>query len=97
MLLLVLLACLSSADTADTAIPTDTGCAEVRWAIDMDRDGWGDADPAHPESVQWACVGWTVPGYSIRDGDCDDADAAVNPGTYDPANDGVDRDCDGVD
>ncbi len=32
-------------------------------------------------------------GWSVSDGDCDDADAAVYPGAYDRPNDGVDEDC----
>ncbi len=33
-------------------------------------------------------------GYSENDGDCDDADATVNPGAKDPWYDGVDQNCD---
>ena len=36
-------------------------------------------------------------GYDVSDGDCDDADAAINPGASEIAYDGVDQDCDGAD
>ncbi|NBS41030.1 hypothetical protein EBS80_00015 [bacterium] len=35
-------------------------------------------------------------GWSVEGGDCDDADATVNPAAIETANDGVDNDCDGV-
>jgi len=36
-------------------------------------------------------------GFSVEDGDCDDADPTVNPGAEDSAADGTDQDCDGLD
>ena len=36
-------------------------------------------------------------GYSIEQGDCDDADPDVNPGAEDSTVDGVDQDCDDLD
>ncbi|MBK7760193.1 MAG: hypothetical protein IPI35_28060 [Deltaproteobacteria bacterium] len=36
-------------------------------------------------------------GYGDRDGDCDDSDAAINPGAIDTVDDGVDSNCDGDD
>ncbi|MFH1430266.1 MAG: putative metal-binding motif-containing protein [Candidatus Uhrbacteria bacterium] len=37
-------------------------------------------------------------GFSVAAGDCDDANPAINPGTYDGCNaDGVDQNCDGAD
>ena len=36
-------------------------------------------------------------GYSVADGDCDDADASVNPEATETAGDGVDSNCDGAD
>jgi hypothetical protein len=35
-------------------------------------------------------------GYTIADGDCDDADPLVNPGAYDFPDNGIDDDCDGA-
>lgn len=58
------------------------------WYADVDVDGYGDA--AVPERAL------AQPEGSVEDDtDCDDADAAVNPGaTEDPAN-GIDDNCDG--
>jgi hypothetical protein len=36
-------------------------------------------------------------GYAVRDGDCDDNSAAVNPGALETTGDGVDSNCDGDD
>ena len=36
-------------------------------------------------------------GYGERDGDCDDSDAAINPGAIDTVDDGIDSNCDGDD
>ncbi len=56
--------------------------------LDADADGYGDA-----ASTSEAC---DLPsGYSADDTDCDDGDAAVNPGA-DEICDGMDNDCDGT-
>lgn len=55
---------------------------------DADRDGWG-TDPLGP-----GCAGGDV---APEPGDCDDADADVNPGAFDACSDGADMDCDGAD
>ena len=36
-------------------------------------------------------------GFTVEDGDCDDADDGVNPGAYDVPDNGIDEDCDGQD
>jgi len=36
-------------------------------------------------------------GYTLGEGDCDDADAEVNPAATETAGDGVDSNCDGED
>jgi RHS repeat-associated protein len=36
-------------------------------------------------------------GYTGNMGDCNDTDAAINPGAADPAGDGIDQNCNGVD
>lgn len=36
-------------------------------------------------------------GHSTNAGDCDDSDAGIHPGATDPAGDGIDQDCDGID
>ncbi|MCB9689209.1 MAG: hypothetical protein H6735_29495, partial [Alphaproteobacteria bacterium] len=56
--------------------------------VDADRDGYG----AELSTVSGCVPG---PGYSLRDDDCDDGDASVNPGADETWYDGVDQDCDG--
>lgn len=36
-------------------------------------------------------------GYTVEQGDCDDNDAAINPGATDTPGDGIDQDCNGAD
>ena len=36
-------------------------------------------------------------GYTVSEGDCDDADADINPGEIEICGDGIDQDCDGKD
>jgi hypothetical protein len=58
------------------------------WYADADADGWGD-----DADFVTACA--QPPGTIDGTGDCDDADAGINPGA-DEICDGVDQDCDGV-
>jgi hypothetical protein len=55
--------------------------------LDSDADGYGDA-------TQTTTACGAPSGYAELDTDCDDADAAINPGAYE-ACDGIDNDCDG--
>ena len=57
------------------------------WYQDDDGDEWGTS------ATVIAC--WEPDGYAAVDGDCDDTDAATNPGQTEVC-DGVDRDCDGT-
>jgi hypothetical protein len=61
----------------------------VVWYPDADGDGFGDE-----AGGILACEGPV--GYVLLDGDCDDADAAVNPGVEEICGNDVDEDCDGV-
>ena len=56
-----------------------------------DADGYSYGDP---DSSVLSCDG---AGLSDNDLDCDDAEAAVNPGETEICNDGLDNDCDGSD
>ena len=57
------------------------------WYADADADGYGDAG-----STVDAC--FEPSGYTDDSSDCDDSDAAVNPGALEVCND-LDDDCDG--
>jgi hypothetical protein len=57
---------------------------------DVDDDGYGD-----PAGLVESCQ--PVPGHVTNDGDCDDAEGAVNPGALEVCGDGVDSNCDARD
>jgi hypothetical protein len=72
--------CDGSADEA-SAVGVDT------WYSDLDGDGYGDPTTAVEDCAQ--------PSGAILDGsDCDDGEAAINPGATELC-DGADNDCDG--
>ncbi|MCB9745318.1 MAG: putative metal-binding motif-containing protein [Alphaproteobacteria bacterium] len=72
-------------DDADDSV--DAGSFSTFWA-DADGDGYGDA-----ASATQACE---APSGSVADSsDCDDTDAAVNPGATEVC-DGLDNDCDAL-
>ena len=65
---------------------SDEGCAD--WYQDSDGDGYGNPAVSTNSIVQPV-------GYVDNSIDCDDTDAAVNPGVMEVCNDGIDNDCDG--
>ncbi|MCF8373538.1 MAG: S8 family serine peptidase, partial [Bacteroidales bacterium] len=64
----------------------DDGFAQNYYS-DQDNDGYGAGAPI------WTCQ--PGPNMVLQDGDCDDTDAAINPGATEIC-DGVDNDCDGI-
>lgn len=77
-------------------------------AVDPDSDWtrqpwtmWGTAswteeeEPPEPECTDSDGDGYSVEGGACGEVDCDDSDAAVNPGATEVCGDGVDNDCDG--
>ncbi len=58
--------------------------------VDGDMDGFGDDNKAIEFCAQ-------PPGTSLVGGDCDDADAGINPGASEIPNNDIDEDCDGED
>ncbi len=73
-------------DSEDTG---DTACVEATWLPDQDGDGYGEEAGALS-----ACAG--PAGYVAVAGDCDDRNAAVNPGASELCSTPADDDCDGV-
>jgi len=73
----------------DADDPSVDPTTEATWYLDSDGDGYGDSGIS--------AVGCDAPGtnYVLDDTDCDDSDAAVNPGANE-ACDGADNDCDGL-
>lgn len=62
--------------------------------VDADGDGFG-ASTAAPSSVCVANVSIAPSGFSINNGDCNDANASIRPGAVDVCYDGIDNDCNG--
>ncbi|WP_460575043.1 YDG domain-containing protein, partial [Flavobacterium koreense] len=62
----------------------------LTYYVDNDGDGYGD--PLAPTFQ--SCV--PFPGYVTLGTDCNDANAAINPGAVDVCYDGIDNDCNGV-
>jgi hypothetical protein len=76
--------CDGDIDDDDSSLDTSTGST---WYRDADGDGYGDATMS-----RMAC---DPPSGGVADAtDCDDGDAAINPGGTESC-DGVDEDCDG--
>ena len=75
-------------DDCDGATDEEDAADAPTWYSDLDMDGYGD-----PASSTVSCA--LPPGMSDNAGDCDDGDAAVNPGATEVCN-GVDDDCDGL-
>jgi hypothetical protein len=81
--------CDGADEDCDGLVDEDAVDGELFYA-DYDEDGWGDED-----TLRYGCDGGD--GVSTTAGDCDDANAAVNPGASEvcDASD-VDEDCDGL-
>ncbi len=75
-------------DDCDGTVDEDDAIDASTWYLDYDGDGYGDVS-----APTTAC---DQPSVHVADAtDCDDADAAVNPGEDEQCN-GVDDDCDGT-
>ena len=67
----------------------DEGLTVNTWYTDADHDGYGSTDSGQ------GC-GEPPTGSVLQDGDCDDTNRRINPGTPETTGDGIDNDCDGV-
>ena len=61
--------------------------------VDNDLDGYADCEDSSCADAT-VCVDADGDGWSIQDGDCDDADPGAHPGADETPCDGVDNDCD---
>jgi hypothetical protein len=75
-------------DDCDGAVDEDDALDTSRFFADADGDGYGD-----PTSSTLACS--QPSGHLAENTDCDDNDAAINPGATERC-DGADNDCDGA-
>ncbi|MBI5486599.1 MAG: putative metal-binding motif-containing protein [Deltaproteobacteria bacterium] len=79
--------CNGTDDNCDGTTDEDTAVDAETWYGDTDADEFGD-----PDATRTACE---MPAGYVADGtDCDDGDAAINPGADELCN-GSDDDCDG--
>ncbi|MDP2305843.1 MAG: MopE-related protein [Pseudomonadota bacterium] len=77
--------------TADDCDDTDASAFEMCLNHeDADGDGYGN-----PDAYVYACT-YLDGIYTSVSGDCDDTDAATNPGAFEESNSPTDMDCDGV-
>ena len=63
----------------------------IDYYYDLDTDTWGSTDNFNSRCYCNPTNEWTA----TRDGDCDDNDAAINPGAVE-VGDGIDNNCDGL-
>ena len=80
-------ACNGVDDDCDGEVDEAGSLGETVFYADADDDGFGD-----PALEQCACA--APDGYVGNPQDCDDSNAAVNPGGSEVAGDGADNDCD---
>ncbi len=76
-------------DDCDGSVDEDDASDAQLWYPDADLDGYGDPSGTPVESCS------EPSGYTDDDTDCDDGDAASNPGASELC-DGADNDCDGT-
>ncbi len=74
----------------DEVFDEDDAVDALTWYIDADGDDWG-----LDGTTTTACD--QPSGYAPEPGDCDDTDAAVNPGELQLCGDGLDNNCSGQD
>ena len=77
------------ADTSQQMITVINCGTQIIYYIDADKDGYGNAD----SSIISASP---VQGYVTNSTDCNDLNAAINPGAAEVCGNGIDENCDGV-
>ncbi len=81
--------CNGADDDCDGTVDEDDAADATTWYSDADGDGYG--------LVGTGVASCTQPSLTAADDtDCDDTDAAVNPGATEIPGDGIESDCDGL-
>ena len=80
--------CNSIDDDCDGATDEIDAVDVLSWYTDADGDGYGTGLQAQP-----SCE--TINGKASNNDDCNDGDAAINPGANEVCGDGIDNDCEG--
>ena len=78
-----------SGNAVDKHVKNHGDVSPSTFYADADGDGYGD-----PNGATDACPNT---GFVDNDDDCDDTNAAINPGAEEVCGDGIDNNCDGVD
>lgn len=68
----------------------DLGAPDMPFYVDADGDGYGN-----PNQFIFSCLEDLPAGYTLTGGDCNDNDAAINPGAPEIACNNVDNNCNG--
>ncbi len=76
-------------DNCDGVVDEDSAVDAGTWYLDLDGDGYSNSG----DGGLTTC--WMPAGYGANEGDCDNADASINPAAIE-ACDGIDNDCSGT-
>ncbi len=83
------LGCVTTSNVVSNSITMEASSSSTTYYRDLDGDGYGNSSSG---TIQ-ACG--TTAGYSSNNSDCNDNNAAINPGAAEVCGNGIDDDCNG--